>query len=244
VCSDYPDAVEVARMSRATVETYGTRDALWQADEIVHLDGAAHFDLVRGGKKLRRMVLTVGGPHNVQNALGAIAAASALGLSLDEIARGLESFHGVKRRQEIRGEPRGVLVIDDFAHHPTAVRETLLAIRARFPGRPLWALFEPRSNTARSNLHQREYATAFAGAARAVVSTPPPTDRVKESERLDVGQLVQEIEKAGTPARAASGPEEILELVRREAKSGDVLLVMSNGAFGGLVGKLVETLGG
>ncbi len=242
VSNAYPGAVEVARTSKGRVETYGPGDALWQAAEITHADGAATFELVKGGKGLGKMVLTIGGPHNVENALGAIATASALGLSLEEIARGLKSFRGVKRRQEIRGEPRGILVVDDFAHHPTAVRETIAAVRARFPGRPLWALFEPRSNTARSNLHQRDYASAFHGASRALVCAPAPTDRVKEGERLDVNKLVGDMERAGTPARALANADEIVEVVRAEAKPGDLLLVMSNGAFGGVIGKLLEKL--
>jgi UDP-N-acetylmuramate: L-alanyl-gamma-D-glutamyl-meso-diaminopimelate ligase len=135
-----------------------------------------------------------------------------------------------------------VLVIDDFAHHPTAVRETLGAIVTRFPGRPVWALFEPRSNTSRRNLHQEAYSRAFAGAARAIIATPLPTDKVPEGEGLDTGALCAEIERRGTKAMAAPDVDAIVEAVRHDAKKGDVILVMSNGAFGGLVEKLLAAL--
>ncbi len=241
VSASYPAAVEVAQASRSRVETYGPAGD-FSAGELAHENGEATFDLCFKGQKQRRLRLPVGGPHNVENALGAIALCQAVGLSLDEIAQGLSTFQGVRRRQEVRGEPRGVLIIDDFAHHPTAVRATLAAIQARFPGRPVWALFEPRSNTSRRSLHQAEYARAFAGAARAVIAEPLPTDKVPEGDRLDAAELCAQIAQRGTPAIALPNVEAIVERVRREAKRGDALLVMSNGAFGGLVEKLLHAL--
>jgi UDP-N-acetylmuramate: L-alanyl-gamma-D-glutamyl-meso-diaminopimelate ligase len=239
--ASYPSAVEVARAGRCRVETYGPGGD-FSADEVAHSRGEAFFDLCYKGRKQRRLRLPTGGPHNVENALGAVALCQAVGLSLDEIASGLSTFAGVKRRQEVCGEPRGVLVIDDFAHHPTAVRETLAAILVRFPSRPVWAIFEPRSNTSRRSLHQDEYARAFAGAARAVVAEPLPTDRVPEGEHLDVRALCAQIAKRGTPAAPAPGADAIVDEVRRGARQGDVLLVMSNGAFDGLVEKLLRAL--
>jgi UDP-N-acetylmuramate: L-alanyl-gamma-D-glutamyl-meso-diaminopimelate ligase len=243
VCAGYPDAVAVARAGRATVETYGRAQADWQADEVVHRDDGAWFDLVHRGRKLLRVRLAVGGPHNVENALGAVAACHALGVGLPELAQGLSTFQGVKRRQELRGEPRGVLLVDDFAHHYPAVRETIAAVRARFPGRPVWAVFEPRSNTSRRNLHAAEYARAFAGAARAIISVPLPTDKVPANEQLDVRRLASEVTANGVPATALESVDEIVELVQREAKAGDLVLVMSNGSFGGIVDKLARALG-
>src|SRR5205085_4661789 len=132
------------------------------------------------------MFLPMSGNHNVENAAGVYAAARTLGLTDAQIAHGFESFRGVKRRQEPRGEPGGILVIDDFAHHPTAVRETIAAIRQRYPKRRLWAIFEPRSNTSRRNIHQEDYAHAFTGAARASLKVPEHHDKVPLSEELDV----------------------------------------------------------
>lgn len=243
VSARYPEAVAMARSARCRVETYGLCGAAdWQAAEIAHEDGAAHFELSFRGEGLGRLALRTGGAHNVENALGAIALARALGLSLAEIAPGLASFHGVKRRQEIRCEARGVTLIDDFAHHPTAVRLTLGAIRERFPRRPVWAIFEPRSNTSRRNFHQRQYAEAFDGAARVIIARPLPTDRVPEGEALDVERLVRDIAARGLDARSLATADEIAQRVLAEARPGDVLLVMSNGAFGGLVSKLIAGL--
>jgi UDP-N-acetylmuramate: L-alanyl-gamma-D-glutamyl-meso-diaminopimelate ligase len=244
VSASYPAAVEVARAAKAKVETYGLERATWRAEQVHHDGQGAWFDLVREGEKLQRVCLSLGGIHNVENALGATAVAVSLGLSIEEIARGLASFKGVKRRQEIRGEPGGVLVVDDFAHHPTAVRETIKAVSARFPGRPLWAIFEPRSNTSRRNLHQHEYSEAFQGASRAIVAKPLPTDKVPAGEQLDVEALAREIGRNGTPALAAANAEEIVNIARQEVRARDVLLVMSNGAFGGLVEKLLAALAG
>ena len=244
VCAAYPGAVKVARAAFDRVETYtaGRGEADWQVDEIIHGKEGAWFDVVRKGVKVKRMLLPLGGAHNVENALGVIAAATSLGLSYDEIAAGMASFKGVKRRQEIRGEPGGVLVIDDFAHHPTAVRETIGAIRARFPARRMWAIFEPRSNPSRRSLHHEEYARSFAGADRAVLQTPAPTDKVPEHERLDARKLAEDITANGIPTVATAAVEEIVALVKQEARRGDVLLVMSNGAFGGVIPKLLATL--
>src|SRR5205814_9721406 len=133
--------------------------------------------------------LPMSGYHNVGNAVGVYAVARALELGADAIRDGFASFRGVKRRQEIRGEIGGVLVLDDFAHHPTAVRETITAIRLRYPERRLWAVFEPRYNTSRRNIHQTEYATAFDGAARALIRVPEPHDKVPVDEQLDINKV-------------------------------------------------------
>lgn len=244
VCAAYPEAVEVARQAKGRVETYlgGRGEADWQADELVHAAEGVSFDVVHRGRKVTRVLLPMGGQHNVENAVGVFAASTSLGLTPEEIAKGLASFEGVKRRQEIRGEPNGVLVIDDFAHHPTAVKETIGAVRARFPTRPLWAIFEPRSNTSRRSMHHDLYAQAFTGAARAIIATPAPTDRVPESERLDAPKLAADVSANGVPAEAAPDVESIVERVKAEAKPGDLLLIMSNGAFGGIVDKLLRTL--
>jgi UDP-N-acetylmuramate: L-alanyl-gamma-D-glutamyl-meso-diaminopimelate ligase len=134
-------------------------------------------------------------------------------------------------------------VVDDFAHHPTAVSRTLAAIRGSFPGARLLVCFEPRSNTSRRSLHQREYAASFADAAEAFLLRPAPTDRVPEAERLDVDRLAREVTAAGTPARAFGAVEEIVVAVRAAARPGVGVVAMSNGAFGGIWEKLLEALG-
>jgi UDP-N-acetylmuramate: L-alanyl-gamma-D-glutamyl-meso-diaminopimelate ligase len=178
----------------------------------------------------------------VENAVGVYALARALGLGADQIREGLASFSGVKRRQEVRGEVGGVLVIDDFAHHPTAVRETITAVRLRYPDHRLWAIFEPRSNTSRRNIHQTEYAHAFPGAALATIRVPEPHDKVPLDEQLDIGKVVAELNAQGIQADASPDVDVLVRRVLAGAKPGDVLLVMSNGAFGGFIPSLLEGL--
>jgi UDP-N-acetylmuramate: L-alanyl-gamma-D-glutamyl-meso-diaminopimelate ligase len=154
----------------------------------------------------------------------------------------MASFTGVKRRQELRGQWKGVAVVDDFAHHPTAVKETIAAVAARYPGRRLVALFEPRSNTSRRNIHQGDYAKSFAGAQRALILAPRPHDQVPADQQLDAAKLAAELTAAGIAAESFGQVEPLAERALSEARDGDVLLVMSNGAFGGLIPKLIEGL--
>ena len=246
VSATYPNAVRLARACPGRVVTYG--GAGGPADYAARglglgPDGAA-FEVLEGARALGEVRLPIGGAHNVENALGVVAAARGLGLSLDEIARGLATFAGVRRRQELRAEPRGVVVIDDFAHHPTAVRETIAAVRSRYPGRRLWAVFEPRSNTSRRNVHQEEYARAFAGAARVSLKVPEPHDKVPADQRLDVAKLIAALRLQGIDASAEAAADGLVAEVAGAAAPGDVVLVMSNGAFGGFLDKLIAALDG
>ncbi len=243
-CAAYESVLRIAKRARCEVETYamGAR-ADWEARHLELTPDGARFDLVRRGRKLLRAHLAVGGAHNVENALGVAAAATRLGLAPEEIAAGFAAFQGVKRRQEVRGVARGVTVVDDFAHHPTAVAKTLQAIRGSFPAGRILACFEPRSNTSRRNLHQHAYVTAWPSAAEVFILRPAPTDRVPESERLDVDRLAREIAASGPPAHACATVEEIVEGVAASAKPGDVVVAMSNGAFGGIWDKLLAALG-
>jgi UDP-N-acetylmuramate: L-alanyl-gamma-D-glutamyl-meso-diaminopimelate ligase len=151
----------------------------------------------------------------------------------------------VKRRQEVRGTAGGVTVVDDFAHHPRAVEKTLAAIQGSFPGARLLAAFEPRSNTSRRNLHQAEYAsaTSWAAAAEVFLLRPAPTDRVPEGERLDVDAVVRSLAAGGKPARAFGTVDELVPALVAAARPGDVVVAMSNGAFGGIWGKVLDALG-
>src|SRR5690349_13527131 len=182
------------------------------------------------------------GRHNVENAVGVYAAGRSLGLTSEQIAEGFASFRGVKRRQEPRGEPNDILVIDDFAHHPTAVRETIHAIRLRYPQRRLWAVFEPRSNTSRRNIHQHEYAESFDGASRVSLKVPEPHDKVPINEQLDVPAVAAALRDHGIDADYSSDVSAMVQHVATDAKPGDVVLVMSNGAFGGFIPSLLSAL--
>jgi UDP-N-acetylmuramate: L-alanyl-gamma-D-glutamyl-meso-diaminopimelate ligase len=244
-CAGWESVRRIARRARCPVETYSASAAAdWTARGLALGPGGARFELVRRGASLARVSLPVGGAQNVENALGVAAAAAALGLSPGEIAGGLAAFRGVRRRQELRGVAGGVAVIDDFAHHPTATARTLEAVASRYPGARVLTCFEPRSNTSRRNLHQEEYAGAFPGAAGVFLLRPAPHDQVPAAERLDADRLVRDIAARGTPARAFAGVDEMVEAVAAEARPGDVVLAMSNGAFGGIWEKLLARLGG
>ena len=201
--------------------------------------GAQPFDLYAGGSFCGRFALKVPGAHNVRNAVGAIAAcAEGFGVGVQAARTALASFEGVRRRQDLLGRPGDVAVYDDFAHHPTAVDETLRALRARHPAGKLWAVFEPRSATACRALHQHEYVEAFAPADR-VLFAPLGRTNVPELERLDLDRLAREI---GEKAVAEPSVDAILERIVREAAPGDTIALLSNGSFGGIHARLLAAL--
>jgi UDP-N-acetylmuramate: L-alanyl-gamma-D-glutamyl-meso-diaminopimelate ligase len=243
VSASYPRAVEIARQQcRCEVNTYGGRAGDYRAAAVTFDENGARFHVDAPDGEAAVVSLPMSGLHNVENALGVYAAARHLGVSSDEIAAAFASFRGVKRRQEPRGEVAGVLVIDDFAHHPTAVRETIAGIRERYRNRRLWAVFEPRSNTSRRNIHQAEYASAFDQADVVTIRLPEPHDKVPADQQLDVPAIVRTIEERGMEAHGLAQVEEIADLITREARDNDVILVMSNGAFGGLIPLVLSSL--
>ena len=244
VAASYPNAVAIAqRSSKAYVATYAAQgDAEYVAERLRFGPEGARFAIREPRGAAGEFLLPMSGHHNVENAIGVYAACRALGLTADEIREGLASFTGVKRRQEIRGEVGGVLVIDDFAHHPTAVRETITAIRLRYPERRLWAVFEPRSNTSRRNIHQAEYTSAFDGAGRASIRVPEPHDKVPVDEQLDINKVVAALRLKGIDAVAEREVDALVGQVIAEAQPDDVVLVMSNGSFGGFIPTLLSGL--
>ncbi len=197
---------------------------------------------VYDGISLGEMRVPLWGGFSVQNTLSVIAALMGVGLSASEVRAGLASFRGVRRRLEVRGEPAGITVVDDFGHHPTAVRVTLEAARSRWPGRRLWAIFEPRSATSRRNIFQAEFVDAFAGADRVIVGSHERLLEIPVSERFDPVRVAEELAKRGVDSAAIADVDGIAEVVAAEAQRGDVVLVFSNGAFGGLHGKLLAAL--
>ena len=247
VCSTYPNAERIAREYCAgRVITYaGESDADFCARDVRFGPDGASFDIVRrDDKSVTKLLLPMSGRHNVENAVGVFAIAVTLGISPQVVAKGFATFKGVKRRQEVKGEVRGVLVIDDFAHHPTAVQETIEGIRERYADRRVIAVFEPRSNTSRRNIHQHAYVNALRDAARVFIKVPEPHDQVPADEQLDVNEIVSDLQAAGVTAHGSSDVAELVGLVANEARSGDLVLVMSNGAFGGFIPTLMERLTG
>jgi UDP-N-acetylmuramate: L-alanyl-gamma-D-glutamyl-meso-diaminopimelate ligase len=245
VCNDYPAALEVAGQARCRVITYGEADgAEWKADNIVVREGRSFFEPCWKGRSEGIVEVALIGHHNIQNALAVYVMARNLGLERSQLLDGFAGFAGVKRRQEIVGEQRGILVIDDFAHHPTAVRETVNAFRAAYPGRRLWAVFEPRSNTSRRNIFEQEFARALALADKVVVGGLYLPEKVPEEDRLSVAKVIEEINRLCGDDRAVAVEEarHIADYIGSNASSGDIVLVMSNGAFGGVHQKILEAL--
>jgi len=182
------------------------------------------------------------GEFNVRNALAVIACARHCGLNDFQIQSAFSTFKGVKRRMEVRGEVKGITLVDDFGHHPTAIRETIKALRLRYPNRKIWAVFEPRSNTTRRNVFQKELAEGLSLADESIVSEVARLDQLNPSERLNPSQLIADIHTQGKKASYLPNIEEIVETVATNAKPGDVITIFSNGGFGGIHQKLLKKL--
>ncbi len=240
--SDNPDAAALRAAAVSPVETFGlAAGADWRGYDVEVADGITRFKLQRGGSYVGAFESPLLGQHNLRNAVGALAIGSTLGVPPGTLAEGLRQFRGVKRRLEVVGRVNGVTVYDDFAHHPTAVAETIAAVRAGHPGRRVWAVFEPRSASSCRRVFQDDFARAFASAdetvlARVYRSTLP------EDQRLSVDQLVTDLGAAGRQARHIDTIDAIVETIAREHHDGDVVLIMSNGGFGGIHRKLVGAL--
>ena len=240
--SDSPDAAALRAAAVSPVETFGLAEgADWRGYDLEVADGITRFKLQHRRSYVGMFESPLLGLHNVRNALGALAIGSTLGVPPGTLAEGLRGFRGVKRRLEVVGRVNGVTVYDDFAHHPTAVAETIAAVRAGHPGRRVWAVFEPRSASSCRRVFQNDFARAFASAdetvlARVYRSTLP------EDQRLSVDQLVADLGGAGRRARHIDTIDAIVETIVREHRDGDVVLIMSNGGFGGIHRKLVSAL--
>jgi len=226
------------------VETFGTSgESRWQIRNPDFSGGLSSFDVYREDQLWGQFQTPLLGEFNLLNCLAVIIAADAWGVDQDKIRHALATFKNVKRRAEVRGEERGVTVIDDFAHHPTAVRETLRALRARYKDRRLIAIFEPRSWSSRLAVFQHDYANAFLAADYVVVANVFDSQKVTEKGRaLDTNELIEAISQQGKPALALSGADEIVTHILPELREGDVVAIMSNGGFGGIHEKLLTAL--
>jgi UDP-N-acetylmuramate: L-alanyl-gamma-D-glutamyl-meso-diaminopimelate ligase len=243
-CGDFSHVLEVRDGARGRVQQFGLAPPNpWRATDLTD-DGATRFVVREHGRAVCRVTLRVPGAMNVRNALGVLLVAAAVGIPWAEAAAALAEFRGVRRRQEIVGEVRGITVIDDFAHHPTAVAGTLAALRLRYPGRRLLAVFEPRSNTSRRRVFQQEFIEALTGADEAVLAAVfvKESDPIPPAERLDPAVIAAEVSRRGVPARVLDGVPAIRDYLVETARPGDVLAIMSNGAFGGLPTLVAEAL--
>ena len=240
--ADSPEALALGATARCRVETFGLTDtADWQAQDLVVTPAGTAFHLHRGGTPFARVDVPMLGAFNVRNVLAAVAVGTAVGLIPGTLTDGLKQFQGVRRRLELRGVVGGVTVYDDFAHHPTAVVETLAAVRAAHAGRRVWAIFEPRSATACRDVFQKEIAQALSLGDEVVLGAVFRS-KLAATERLSEAQVVSDLRTGGTRARHIPNIDDIVATVAQEGRDGDLVVVMSNGHFGGIHDKLLRAL--
>jgi UDP-N-acetylmuramate: L-alanyl-gamma-D-glutamyl-meso-diaminopimelate ligase len=262
VCAESADARAVAKYAACQVEQYCVlggdcnepfesdtdggvpEDVTWWARHLeVGKSGRVSFDVFHRGERVERFDTLLVGRHNVGNCVAAIAVAHARGVPVKDIQRGVASFAGVRRRQELRGVAGGVTVLDDYAHHPTAVRETLKALRKRFPKRRLIAVYEPRSATSRRKTFQAEFAEAFAHADEVIVGRLFDPSKIPPEDRFDPEKLALDLHRSGTKASYVPDVNAIVKQLAESAGPGDVVVVLSSGSFDGLHDKLLDEIG-
>ena len=244
-CNDFPEVLHVARATGKPFVTFGLNEqADWQAHDIRDDGRQLIFTITRGQRAWGHFSCPLMGRMNVRNALGVSALASMIGLSAHEVAPGMASFLGVERRQELVGEAKGITIIDDFAHHPTAVTVAIESVQLRYPGRRVWAVFEPRSNTCRRKIFQKPLTEALGRADRILLGPvfTKPQDPLATADLFAPAELVADLQARGKYAHAGSSVPDLRMHLAEECRAGDVVLVMSNGAFGELPRKLLATL--
>jgi UDP-N-acetylmuramate: L-alanyl-gamma-D-glutamyl-meso-diaminopimelate ligase len=225
------------------VERYGkAADSQWRVSEIEHGDGGVQWRLDRAGKLFARLTLPMPGEHNAMNATAAAALAAGQGVSVDAIVAALRSFRSVKRRLEVRARIGGVTVIDDFAHHPTAIRETLRALRQAYPKARLWAVLEPRSNTLRRNVFADALVDALSVADEVVLASVFKGENLPEAERLDPAAVAESLRRQGKAAVACADAAAIVAEIAPRLREGDVVAILSNGGFGNIYELLPQAL--
>ncbi len=229
---DDPIVATEMKAAKCPVVTYGfSEKVLYRAVEIDVRDDLTLLGISKEGKAYLRLSTPIYGRPNISNLLSVIALADFLGIPLEALSEAVRTFEGVKRRQEIIGERHGIVVIDDFAHHPTAVRETIIAVKEKYKDRRLIAVFEPRSNSSRRNIFQGPYAFSFNDAALVMIPEPPMMEKIPKEERFSSKRLVKDLKKKGIKAFYFPNTEQLLEAMVRESSNGDVFLIMSNGNF-------------
>jgi UDP-N-acetylmuramate: L-alanyl-gamma-D-glutamyl-meso-diaminopimelate ligase len=237
------DVREVITKARCRIELYGKGNASdWRLGQILIDSPWTHFEVLRSGSLFGRFKTKLIGRHNLFNALPVIAIAHHLGVPSEVIFTGLETFAGVKRRQQIRGQKNQITVIDDFAHHPTAVRETIAAVKSVYPHNRLIAVFEPRTNSSMRRVFQTVYPASFDDADLICIRQPPLLEKIPFKERFSSEQLVADLKNRGKQAHYFADTEAIIAFLVRQTTAGDVILVMSNGGFDNIHEKLLERL--
>jgi UDP-N-acetylmuramate: L-alanyl-gamma-D-glutamyl-meso-diaminopimelate ligase len=239
------NVTECAAQALCRVERYGfQKDSYWQILNMKQAGSSTSWTLMRGGEHLANLTLSMAGEHNALNATAAAALAAGQGVAVDAIREALARFKSVKRRLEVRAEVHGITIIDDFAHHPTAIRETLRALRAAYPGRRLWAVLEPRSNTLRRNVFERELIDSLALADEVVLAAVFKSEAIPALERLDPQHVIDALGSRQIPAKLCADAAEIVSEMMPRLAPGDVVAILSNGGFGGIYDKLPKAIEG
>lgn len=242
-CGDDPVVREIVGQVSCPVVWYGTGgDCRWRVSAFRSQGLNSSFTVHAGGSLFGDFALPLPGLHNALNATAVIALLHTLGLDQATIGRGLASFQGVKRRQQVRGEVNGITVVDDFAHHPTAVRETVRALKAAWPERRLVVVFEPRTNSSRRAVFQEQYAGAFPEGELIVVREHDPLDSVPPEQQFSSARLVRDLRASGRDAHYFPGTDEILDFLAGSTRPGDVVAILSNGGFDNIHERLLARL--
>ena len=240
--ADNPDALALEAHAHCRVETFGLNGgATWQAHDLRVSATSTAFSVRREGAPVGAFEVPMLGAYNVRNALAALAVGVAVGIDTDTLADGLRKFRGVRRRMQHRGTEGGVMVYDDFAHHPTAIEETLAGVRSAHPKRTIWAIFEPRSATSCRRIFQSDFARALGHADRVIL---PAVFRstLPDDQRLSAEGVIDDLNRAGVDARYIPAVDDIVRTVAQEARDSDLVIVMSNGGFDNIHQKLLEAL--
>ncbi|MGW8195335.1 MAG: UDP-N-acetylmuramate:L-alanyl-gamma-D-glutamyl-meso-diaminopimelate ligase [Desulforhopalus sp.] len=241
---DDTNVAEIAADAPCSVQSYGlSASAVWSIENMVTSNDSTHFTVTKDGELWSPMSVALAGRHNCLNSLAVCAVMNHLGIAPATIAQGLRNFRGVKRRQEVRGIEKGVTVIDDFAHHPTAVRETLSALKAAYNGRRLIAVFEPRTNSSRRAIFQKDYVHSFDGADLILLREPTPIEGLRQEELFSSSRLAADLTgKKGLAAESFATTEDILYRLGELVKEGDVVAILSNGGFDNIHSRLLGQL--
>lgn len=234
---------DVLKSASCNIETYGFQNnADWCVENYRFENGCGYFSLFHKKVKQGDFQLAMIGRHNVENATAVAALCLKLGLTVDEINTAFKTFKGIKRRQDAVGEKNGVTVIDDFAHHPTAIDLTIDAVKEAYPGQRVWAVFEPRSATSRRKVFEDSFPKSFLKADRVIFAEPFAPEKIKEEERLDAKTVIASICQLGGVAEFIPQVDDIVDLIVKNAKPGDVILIMSSGGFGDIHRKILARL--
>ena len=242
-CGDDASVNEMLPRAFCPVETFGiSLGNNWRAKNIKTTEYSTVFKAIHDGHSVASFSIPLFGVHNIKNALSVVAVATRLGVDVSTIQESFAEFKGIRKRLQLKGEVKGVHVYDDFAHHPTAVRETLKGLRARYPNNRIWAVYEPRSAATRRSVFQQEFVDAFNAADMIVVAPVHRPEKAPPDDRFSVARLVSDLRAKNKQADNFNSVDEIVSYIKDKAKSSDIVVTLSNGDFGGIHQKLIESL--